>query len=104
MMKAQARSSRQARVWGLFPDCALVALALLCWLPTRTGALAQPVTIPDPGLEAAFRDALQQPSGPLTIEALQTLSYLNASRRGIVSLEGLSNASQLVQQHRNYAT
>lgn len=89
--------SRKASVGGVFPDGACVVLTLLCWTLARAGSLAQPVTIPDPGLEAAFRDALHQPSGPLTEEGLQTLTYLNASRRGISNLEGLNHASHLEQ-------
>ena len=43
--------------------------------------LAQEVSIPDPGLNAAIRDALQKPSGPLTQPDLLTLTNLNASSR-----------------------
>ena len=43
--------------------------------------LAQEVSIPDPGLNAAIRDALQKPSSPLTQQDLLSLTNLNASSR-----------------------
>lgn len=52
-------------------------------------ALAQEVSIPDPGLNAAIRDALQKPFDPLTEQDLLRLTNLNASRRNVRSIEGL---------------
>jgi len=57
--------------------------------------LAQEVTIPDPGLNAAIRAALQKPSGPLTQQDLLSLTNLDASGRDISSVEGLEAARNL---------
>ncbi|HTI97956.1 MAG TPA: SUMF1/EgtB/PvdO family nonheme iron enzyme [Dongiaceae bacterium] len=59
-------------------------------------AFAQEVTIPDPGLDAAIRDALQKPSGPLTEPDLLTLTNLSAISRNIQSIAGLEAAQNLV--------
>src|SRR5882672_5671397 len=58
-------------------------------------AHAQEVSIPDPGLNAAVRAALQKPSGPLTEQDLLTLTNLDASRRNVRSIAGLEAARNL---------
>ena len=58
-------------------------------------APAQEVSIPDPGLNAAIRDALQKPSGPLTEQDLLSLTNLDASRRNVRSIDGLETARNL---------
>jgi len=55
------------------------------------------VSIPDAGLEAALREALAQPSGPLQSEDLATLTALDASSRGITSLTGLAFCTGLTE-------
>ncbi len=55
------------------------------WLP----AAAHAVHIPDPGLEAALRTALEKPDGELTEADLATLNSLDASGRDIRDLTGL---------------
>jgi len=50
-------------------------------------ARAQEVSVPDPGLNAAVREALHKPSGPLTQQDMLSLTNLNAGRRNISSLE-----------------
>jgi formylglycine-generating enzyme required for sulfatase activity len=57
---------------------------------------AQEVAIPDAGLNAAIRDALQKPNGPLTDQDLLNLTILDASRRGVLSIQGLEFARNLV--------
>src|SRR6516162_7726403 len=59
-------------------------------------ARAQQVSIPDPGLDAAIRAALQKPTGPLTEQDLLSLTNLNASQRNASSLQGLEAARNLV--------
>ena len=59
-------------------------------------ALAQEVSIPDPGLNAAIREALQKPAGQLTEQDLLSLTNLNASRRDVRSIDGLQAARNLV--------
>src|SRR5713101_3955262 len=59
-------------------------------------ALAQEVSIPDPGLNAAIRAALQKPFGPLTEQDMLSLTNLDASRRNVRSIDGLEAARNLV--------
>src|SRR4051794_10202031 len=56
---------------------------------------AQDVSIPDAGLNAAIRAALQKPAGPLTQQDLLSLTNLDASSRNITSLAGLEAARNL---------
>jgi len=56
---------------------------------SAASTLAQEVSIPDPGLTAAIRDALNKPSGPLTEQDLLGLTNLDARHRNIGSLQGL---------------
>src|SRR5262249_7044 len=56
---------------------------------------AQEVAIPDPGLNAAVREALQKASGPLTEQDLLTLTNLSAGGRSISSVQGLEAARNL---------
>src|SRR5262245_8028250 len=58
-------------------------------------ARAQEVSFPDPGLNAAIRQALQKPTGPLTAQDLLTLTNLNAGGRSISSVQGLEAARNL---------
>lgn len=51
---------------------------------------------PDPGLEAAFRDALGKQAGPLACSDVANMEYVDASARGIVDLEGLQYAGGLL--------
>ena len=53
------------------------------------------VSIPDPGLNAAIREALQKPNGPLTVPDLLSLTNLDASRRNIKRIDGLEAARNL---------
>ena len=48
-----------------------------------TSARAQEVSIPDPGLNAAIREALQKPNGPLTEQDLLSLINLDGRNRNI---------------------
>ena len=73
--------------------CTLVALIISGFL---SPVVAQEVFIPDPGLNAAVRDTLHKPAGPLTQEDLLTLTNLNASRRNVRSVDGLEAARNLV--------
>ncbi|HEV8542287.1 MAG TPA: hypothetical protein VGR78_07845, partial [Verrucomicrobiae bacterium] len=56
---------------------------------------AQEVSIPDPGLNAAIREALAKPAQPLTREDMLNLLALDASSRDIRSLAGLDAAENL---------
>ncbi len=72
-----------------------LSLALVC-TGLVIAAGAQEVSFPDPGLNAAVRDALQKPSGPLTEQDLLSLTNLDASRRNVRSTDGLEAARNLV--------
>jgi len=76
-----------------FQPLVLTLLALTSFVAT---ALAQEVFIPDPGLDAAIRAALQKPFGPLTEQDLLSLTTLNARSRNVRSLVGLEAARNLV--------
>src|SRR5262245_27492961 len=68
----------------------------LVWIGVFFSAGAQQVSIPDPGLNAAIREALQKPAGPLTENDLLGLTSLNAAQRNISGVEGLEAARNLV--------
>jgi formylglycine-generating enzyme required for sulfatase activity len=73
-----------------------LVLTLLALASFTTSSLAQTVSIPDPGLNAAIRSALQIPTAPLTAQDLLTLTNLDASRRNVKSTVGLEAARNLV--------
>src|ERR1041385_688610 len=58
-------------------------------------ANAQEVSIPDPNLNAAVREALNKPVGPLTEQDMLTLSNLDARSRNISNVQGLETARNL---------
>ena len=59
-------------------------------------SIAVEVSIPDPGLNAAIRQALQKPAGTLTDRDLLSLTNLDARSRNIRSLQGLEATRNLV--------
>lgn len=69
-------------IWAVF-FLALVLAAVS--LP----ALAVIVNFPDPGLEAAIREAIGKPTGDIYDTDLAGLTYLDAEERNIASLEGI---------------
>jgi formylglycine-generating enzyme required for sulfatase activity len=73
-----------------------LVLALLVLINFMVSSHAQTVTIPDPGLDSAIRDALGKPSGPLTEQDLLSLTNLNARNRNVSSIAGLETARNLV--------
>jgi formylglycine-generating enzyme required for sulfatase activity/Leucine-rich repeat (LRR) protein len=70
-----------------------VLLGMACLI---TSTLAQEVSVPDPGLNAAIRETLQKLSGPLTEQDLLSLTNLNARNRNVSSIAGLESARNLV--------
>ena len=74
----------------------LLPLTLLVLVGVQSSALAQEVTIPDPGLNTAIQVALQKPFGPLTQQDMLSLTNLNANRRNVKSIVGLEAARNLV--------
>jgi len=64
----------------------------------------QPAMFPDAGLERAIREALNKPTGEITIADLQTITELDISGRVLVSLQGLqyaTNLTKLIADHNN---
>jgi len=61
------------------------------------GAVADVVHFPDPGLEAAIREAIGQPGGGIYDYSLKDLEILDASSRGITNLEGIEYCTGLVE-------
>jgi hypothetical protein len=70
-------------------------ILLLAVTSFMTNVLAQEVSIPDPGLNAAIRQTLGKPAGLLTAQDLLSLTSLDAADRGVSSLEGLGAAHNL---------
>ncbi len=63
---------------------------------TVTDDRGQVVNFPDPGLEAAIREAINKPTGDIYECDLEGLTALNANNRGISNLEGLQYCTRLV--------
>src|ERR1051325_213695 len=80
----------------VLPVLRLFLLTLLALAGFASSARAQEVTIPDPGLNAAIRDEVGNPSGPLTVQDLLSLTNLNARSRNVGNIEGLEAARNLV--------
>src|SRR6185503_13302056 len=83
-----------------------LVLALLVLGNFVSSTFAQEVTVPDPGLNAAIRAALQKPSGPLTQQDMLSLTVLSACCRNISSIQGLEAARNLtiLDLHSNSLT
>jgi len=74
------------------------ALGLVAFLATISfPALAAVVNFPDPGLEAAIRDAIAKPTGDIHDTDLVGLTYLTANDRGISNLEGIQHCTDLTE-------
>ena len=54
-----------------------------------------PVTFPDPNLETAIREALNKPEGAIYTSDLESLTELDAYRKGISDLTGLEYCTGL---------
>ncbi len=74
----------------------ILAILVLTGMGVVVSTCAQEVSIPDPGLNAAIREALQKPDGLLTERDLLSLTVLDASRRNVRSIAGLGAAGNLV--------
>jgi Leucine-rich repeat (LRR) protein len=56
----------------------------------------EPVTFPDPNLEAAIREAIGKATGDIYQSDLEGLTLLDASHRNIVDLTGLEHCTDLI--------
>ena len=71
----------------------IILIALSCWTSV---ADAQRIRMPDANLAALVRDALGlAPGAPITRQAMQRLTFLDAQRSGIREVTGLEHATQL---------
>src|SRR6266480_2025570 len=73
----------------------VLIIQLLLAIAFTSSGTAQEVIIPDPGLDAAIREALQKPAGTLTVPDLLSVTNLNACCRSITNLAGLEAARNL---------
>jgi hypothetical protein len=73
----------------------LTALILASFVNSTLAQQASEVSIPDPGLNAAIREAVQKPDGPLNERDLLSLTVLDANSRNVRSIEGLEAARNL---------
>ena len=76
-------------------------VAILILIGFALSAPAQQVFIPDPGLNAAIREALQKTSGTLSENDLLSLTSLRACCRNITSVQGLEAARNLLDLDLN---
>src|SRR5258707_12906493 len=74
------------------PPSIMLLLVLTTLMAT---AQAQVVSVPDPGLNAAMRDALQKPAGPVTALDLLSLTNLSSFGKRVSSLTGLERSYNL---------
>src|SRR2546425_301397 len=77
-------------------------LRLLVLTSLMATAQAQEVSIPDPGLNAVIRDALQKPAGPLTAQDLLSLTTLYVNDYRVTSLYLLIAAPNLTTLDLDY--
>jgi uncharacterized repeat protein (TIGR02543 family) len=63
---------------------------------TANFAAGNVVVLPDPNLEAAIREAIGRPTGPIYESDLEGLTSLSATYRGITDLTGLEHCINLV--------
>jgi formylglycine-generating enzyme required for sulfatase activity len=70
-------------------------IATLILVGSMSSTVAEEISIPDAGLNAAIRQALNKPVGPLTAQDMLGLTNLDARSRSISSVEGLQAARNL---------
>ncbi len=73
-----------------------IALTVMAWAHLALPGRAQEVVVLDPDLNAAIRQELQKPAGPLTEADLLSLTVLNACCRNVRDLQGLEAAHNLI--------
>jgi len=83
-----------------------LVLAVVTLGSFTASTFAQEIIIPDPNLNAAIREGLQKPVGPITQQDMLNLTVLSACCRGISSIQGLEAARNLsiLDLHSNSLT
>ena len=84
------------RMKSVFTVVRRLVLSLLVLANCTASLQAQEVSIPDPNLNAAIREVLQKPNGPLTQTDMLGLTNLGAIFRNITNMQGLEAAQNLV--------
>ena len=88
-------ANKTHRGFRLILLAALVIIGCICVFGIDS-AISRIVEIPDPNLRQAISEVLDLPaSEPITQQEMETLTKLEASRRGIINLTGLENATNL---------
>ena len=93
--RLRGMSSRRLAVTGMV----LVLGILVAMVSVSVSAVV--VNFPDPGLEAAIREAIGKPTGDIHDTDLVGLTDLNADNRGIVNLEGIQYCVDLTELSLN---
>ena len=86
-------------------NCLLLSIVLVMIFTLSACGSAEPtiegggeqVIFPDPNLEAAIREAIDKPEGPIYASELEGLTSLSASRRNITDLTGLQYCANLTR-------
>ena len=76
--------------WRYLPLLSILLLAV-----GSTGGFAQVVNFPDSNLEAAIREAINEPSGDIYASDLWVLTEFDAAGRSIANLSGLEYCTNL---------
>ena len=76
----------------------LTTVALIAWMVgcVQPTSPEEAVTFADHNLEAAIREAIAIPEGPIYASDLDGLTSLNATRKSIADLTGLECATSLI--------
>ena len=73
-----------------------IALSILVVI-VSVSAVADVVSFPDPGLEAAIREAINKPTGDIHDANLAELTHLDARERSISNLAGIQHCIDLME-------
>jgi Leucine-rich repeat (LRR) protein len=92
-MKNMGEMRRTATIVAVFGLLAMMFYPIMSI--ASTAAEEEEVYFPDPDLEAAIREAINKPEGPIYVEDLEGLTELDASRRWIKDLTGLEYCTNL---------
>jgi len=88
MVKSRSRKRMSAAV-SVLSILALCAIAVSLGCPN--GQTDHVVSIPDPGFEAAIRDSLNMPGGPIYASQLRAFVAIDCSGREIQDLGGIEH-------------
>ena len=75
----------------------VIVVTMVALIAAMIGCGPTTVTFTDANLEAAVRDAIAIPTGPIYSSDLVELTYLDASERNITDLTGLECCTSLIR-------